>query len=147
MYSWAPQFEDATKERVILNKEQQLGSLRDLESKYGKYAVIVTDIQKFFDRLKRYVKRPNSEVVRMWSDLVVYEPFDKIPTTLDEAMEMSFHKDARYSGEREYRFAFFTNREKSALFRPNVGSIRDIAKPVQTKDIYDSIEVNGHTDF
>jgi len=147
MYSWAPPFEDDTKERVILNKEEQLGSLRGLESQYGKYSVVVTDVEEFFNRIERSLDRSGDSISMMRGRRIEYELFDKIPVRTEEWFDMAFRKDPKYKGENEYRFVFVPKREDGGVLRLNIGSIRDIAKPMRTRDIYDSIKVNGQTCF
>lgn len=147
MFAWAMLFEDDTKERVIFNKETQLGSLRTLEGVYGEYTVVVRDVPEFFRRLESAVARSENEIFRMRGDLIKYNLYDVIPTILDDAMELAFHKSPEYSGENEYRFVFVTDRQETGCFRVNIGSIRDIAEKIPTRDVYDSIAVNGSKEF
>ena len=149
MYSWAPPFEDSAKKRVILNKETQLGSLRTHEDTYGPYTVLVRDIPEFLRRLTTAIKRPESQVLSGEGNLVKYELMDHIPKRddMEDMIQLAFHKNPKYAAEKEYRFAFVLDRDKPGCFRLNIGSIRDIAVLLRTRELYDLIEVNGSKDF
>lgn len=146
MYSWMPPFED--EDQVVLDKETQLGSLRELEEKYGPHAVVIRDLREFFNRLSLAVEDPENKIVYGMRAPVKYELLDSIPDNrrVDELMKIAFHKNRKYASEQEYRFAF-SFREKHGPRRVNMGSIRDIAGPERTTDIYDSISVNGSNEF
>ena len=149
MYSWAPPFEDSAKKRVILNKETQLGSLRTHEDTYGPYTVLVRDIPEFFRRLSESVERPESQILSGEGNLVTYKLMDRIPKRddMEDVIQLAFHKDSKFAGEKEYRFAFLLDRDKPGFFRLKIGSIRDIAVLTRTRELYDLIEVNGSKDF
>lgn len=148
MYSWTPPFEDSSKERVILNKEAQLGSLRILEDTYGPHTVIIRDIPEFFERLTTAMKRPENQVDRAEANIVKYELMDRIPkSNIEEMIQLSFRKDPKYEDEKEYRFVFVPDREKPGPLRINIGSIRDIAALTRTRELYDTITINGSKDF
>ena len=142
MYSWAAPW--VNEKEVFLDKETQLGSLRDLERFYGRYAVLLKDSPEFFSRLTRAVKHPNSLVIGTGRGLVRYSLLDEI-LPQEEIIRTAFHKNPKYAGEQEYRFAFLV--KQHGPFRLNIGSIRDIAVLARTKDIYDTVEVNGSKDF
>ena len=144
MYSWTPPFVD--EDRIALDKETQLGSLRTLEDAYGPHAVLIKDIPEFFRRITTAVDRQDSVVVRAKGSPVVYKSLNSIPER-DDLIDAAFHKNPRYSGESEYRFAFLTDREKPGPLRLNVDDIRDIAVLCRTREIYDSIAVNGSNEF
>ena len=149
MYSWAPPFEDSAKKRVILNKETQLGSLRTHEDTYGPYTVLVRDIPEFLRRLSKSVERPESQILSGEGNLVTYKLMDRIPKRddMEDVIQLAFHKDSKFAGEKEYRFAFLLDRDKPGFFRLKIGSIRDIAVLLRTRELYDLIEVNGSKDF
>ena len=149
LYSWAPPFEDSSKERVILNKETQLSSLRTLEDTYGPHAVLIRDLPEFFRRLTTAIERPDSRVYSAKGNLVKYELMDRIPKQEDmkDMIQLAFHKNPKYASENEYRFIFVLDRDKPGPFRFDIGSIRDIAALSRTRELYDSIEINGSKDF
>ena len=148
MYSWTPPFEDSSKERVILNKEAQLGSLRILEDTYGPHAVVIRDLTEFFDRLTIAIKRPENQVYRAESDVVKYDLMDRIPKSdIEEMIQLAFRKDPKYADEKEYRFVFVPDREETGPLRIDIGRIRDIAALTRTRELYDTITINGSTDF
>lgn len=145
MYCWAPPWVDD--ERVFLDKETQLGSLRRLERCYGRYSVVIQDLPEFFRRLNQVINSPYSEIVLARGTTVRYERMLALPTTPEQTLDAVFHKDKKYIGEQEYRLAFLLSQKKQGAFRMNIGSIRDIAVMMRTKDIFDSIRVNGQSDF
>ena len=148
MYSWTPPFEDSSKKRVILNKEEQLGSLRILEDTYGPHAVVIRDIPEFLERLTIAIKRPENQVYRVQGSVVKYDLMDRIPrSNIEEMIQLAFRKDSKYADEKEYRFVFIPDREEPGPLRINIGSIRDIAALTRTRELYDTIAINGSTDF
>ena len=93
MYSWAPPFEDDSKKRVILNKAEQLGSLRTLEDTYGPHAVVIRDIPEFLERLTIAIKRAENQVYRVKGSVVKYELMGRIPRdNIDEMIQLAFAK-------------------------------------------------------
>ena len=149
MYSWTPPFEDSSKKRVILNKETQLGSLRTLEDNYGPHAVLIGDIPEFFRRLTTAVERSESQVRLAEGNLVKYKLMDRIPKRddIEDMIQLAFHKNPKYASEKEYRFVLILDRDKPGLFRFDIGSIRDIAVLSRTRELYDTIEINGSKEF
>ena len=149
MYSWAPPFEDDTKKRVILNKKTQLGSLPTLEDTYGSHAVLIRDIPEFFGRITKAVEHSDSEVQIASGNLVEYELMGRIPKRedLDDVMQLAFHKNPKFADEKEYRFVFILDRDEAGPYRLEIGSIRDIAGLLRTSDLYESMKINGSTDF
>ena len=147
MYAWAPPFEDDSKKMVILDKETQLGSLRTLEGRYGPHTVFIQNVTEFFRRLEKAVVHRDSLFFGARRGLVKYEVFDKLPTKLDQVMDSAFHKNPELAGENEYRITLMVDGEKPGPFRLQIGNIRDIAVKARTRDIYDSIAVDGSRDF
>ena len=145
MYCWAPPW--VSEKEVFLDKETQLGSIRTLEKHYGPYTVMLRDMAEFLRRLTAAVEHPDSKVRWVKGDVVKYEPMLVLPSTPEETLRAAFHKDSRYVGEQEYRFAFLLDHKQQGAFRLNIGSIRDIAVRIRTRDVYDSISVNGSKDF
>ena len=145
MYCWVvPWIDDNL---VLLNKETQLGSLRNLEHSYGPNAVMIRDLPEFFRRINQAVNHPSCGVLQGKGDTIKYKPMLALPSTSEQTIQAAFHKDSKYIGEQEYRFAFLLERRQREGFRLKIGSIRDIAAMVRTSDIFDSIKVNGQTDF
>ena len=147
MYSWTPPFDDATKERVILDKESQIGSLRTLADGYGEHAVVIHRIPSFIRRLRAAFSAPHNRIHVARSGLVKYNLYNRIPATYKDALEMAFHKSPSFASEQEYRFAFIPNRESPGVFALDMGNIRDIATLYPTRQLYDSIEINGSKEF
>ena len=147
MYSWAPPFEDSAKRRVILNKETQLGGLRKLEDNYGGHSVLIRDIPEFFRRLTTAIERPDSQVYRVEGNTTKYELMGRIPKDMKDMIQLAFHKDPEYADEKEYRFVFVPDREEPGPFTLDIGSIRDIAVLSRTRELYDSITINGSKEF
>ena len=154
MYSWRPPFDDSAKEKVILNKKTQLGGLRTLEDTYGQYAVVVTKLPDFFQRITDAVRRRHSPIRGGRGDIVKYELMNRYPKNEEEMLELAFHKDPRFAGESEFRLAFMASRDipgqfeySPGWFKLNIGSIRDIAALSRTRDLYESIRVNGSKNF
>ena len=148
MYSWTPPFEDSSKKQVILNKETQLGSLRTLEDNYGPHAVLIGDIPEFFRRLTTAIERPESQVYDAEGNAAKYELMDRIPKdNTKDMIQLALRKNPKFADEKEYRFVFVPDREEPGPFRLDIGSIRDIAVLSRTRELYDSIEVNGSKDF
>ena len=145
MYCWAPPWVDDT--RVFVDKETQLGGLRSLGHRYGQYAVMLKNPREFFRRLDRAVHSTDSKVLTAKGEPVKYEPMLALPTTPEQTLQAAFHKDVKYIGEQEFRFAFLLDEKLPAEFRLNIGDIRDIAVSTRTRDIFDSIKVDGQTDF
>ena len=74
---------------------------------------------------------------------------DRIPKLEDtkDMIQLAFHKNPKYASENEYRFVFVLDRDKPGPFRFDIGSIRDIAALSRTRELYDSIAINGSKDF
>ena len=145
MYCWAPPWIDD--KRVLLNKATQLGSLRNLERYYGPHTVMLRNPKEFMRRITQAIEQTGDKVEGAKGDVVKYEPMLALPTNPKETIEAVFHKDSKYIGEQEYRFAFLLKDKQPEPFRLNIGNIRDIAKKQRTRDVYDSISVNGSKDF
>ena len=147
MYSWTPPFEDSSKKRVILNKETQLGSLRTLEDTYGPFSVLIRDLPEFFRRLTTAIERPDSQVYCAEGNAVKYELMDRIPRSMEDMIQLAFRKSPKYADEKEYRFMIVPDREESGPLKLSIGSIRDIAGLTRTRELYDTITINGSADF
>ena len=145
MYCWAPPW--VSDKELFVDKETQLGSIRTLEAYNGPYTVVLRDTSEFFRRLTESVEHPDSKVHRAKGSVVKYEPMLSLPSTLEETLQAAFHKDSKYVGEQEFRLAFLLDHKQQGAFRLNVGSIRDIAVRIRTKDVYDSTSLNGSKDF
>ena len=134
--------------RVILNKETQLGSLRILEDTYGPHAVLIRDIPEFLQRLTKAIERPENQVYHAEGSVVKYELMDRIPKgNIEDMIQLAFRKNPKYADEKEYRFVFVPDREKPGPLRLHIGSIRDIAALTRTRELYDSISINGSKCF
>ena len=142
MFCWAPRREG---NQVFLNKEEQLGSLREFDRKYGPYAVMIGNLPEFFRRIDAAVNR--ERILWARGDIVKYELEDSIPNNREALLDLAFHKNPEYSSENEYRFAFLVDQKEPGPYRLNIGDIRDIATLQRTDEIYDSLKVNGSTDF
>ena len=142
MFCWAPRLEGG---QVFLNKEEQLGSLREFDRKYGPYSVVIGNLPEFFGRIDVAINREGILLGR--GDTVTYELAKDVPNNPEGLFDLAFHKNSKYSDEHEYRFAFLVDQKEQGPFRLNIGDIRDIATLQRTDEIYDSIKVNGSADF
>ena len=144
MYSWAAP--KVGEDRVLFDKESQLGSIRELIKVYGEHAVVVRNVTEFFDRVKRAAARQDSGVIRAKGDLIRYKEARMRPRNISEALCVALHKQKDFAKEQEYRFVFHTDREPGP-FVLSIGDLRDIAGRIRTEDLYDSVKVNGASDF
>lgn len=74
---------------------------------------------------------------------------DRIPKNddMNGMIRLAFSKNPKYGDEKEYRFIFFVDRDEPGPFRLDLGSIRDIADAIETRNIYETITINGSKDF
>jgi len=106
-------------------------------SKFGPYAVLITNPGEFVRRIETAAKR---EKYSVWRRAIRYVD----PTTLDagrfsDEIDGAFHKHSRYSSEKEYRFAIDTNTEGNNAITLDIGGIEDVAMRVHTSKLNDRI--------
>ena len=143
MFSWAPPKVD--NDKIMLDRESQLGSLRQLSKEYGPHAVLVKNVSEFFARVRSAAARQGSGVLKAKGKLVTYSEAHDMPTNIDQTMDLAFHKRKQYANEKEFRFTFLTNQDGPFII--DIADIRDIAALMRTEEIYEEIRVNGSADF
>ena len=94
--------------------------------KMGRYAVVITNPQKFVDRVMSAAHR---EEYRIWQGLVkYYDPEVGMPLSpLD--IRIVFAKCQKYAHQKEFRFAIDTNTIGSDPITLDIDKLDDIAAP------------------
>ena len=88
---------------------------------FGRYAVIITDREKFFDRVKRMLEL---QYRRWWHGPVEYKD---PPWSLMHSIRAAFYKVPDLSYQREYRLAFDINADNDKAVCLEIGDISDIS--------------------
>jgi hypothetical protein len=112
-------------------------SIPDDCKKLGEYAVIVTNVNKFIERVKAAVSSNN---YGLNAGLVEY--YD--PTIFNgffSEVESIFRKRDEYKHQKEYRFSFDTGIAGNDLLILNIGDISDITMQCKVFDINTKLEV------
>ena len=122
----------------------QLGRLEDLEQTFGEYAVVIVRVREFLRRVESAARDRGV----YGSGIVEYvEPkfgdSTRPPVTDGEKLRLAFQKRRKFAGEREFRFAILPDDEPAGPIILNIGDIRDIARLLRVRDIYDDLKVNG----
>lgn len=88
---------------------------------FGRYAVIITDVQEFLDRVKIMAK---AKCRGYGYAQVKYEeaPIDQVNSVM-----AAFYKSTKFSYQQEYRFAFDIDTKNNKAVGLDIGSIQDIS--------------------
>ncbi|AYF43746.1 hypothetical protein BALOs_0736 [Halobacteriovorax sp. BALOs_7] len=129
----------------IENESKSRLSKKDIEERYylsdeclnfGEKACIIFDVDEFFMRFKDAVKKtPFCAKAGPIKYINLNETYKSNLNTFGMV------KDSAYKYQREYRLSLFTNCMKEEGYILDIGSIRDIAKVVDTNDF------NNHFKF
>lgn len=97
----------------------------------GKYAVVITDIREFFNRIELAV---GSGYYKMWHWLIRY---DGPVAFSNDALDITsvFRKHPRFRYQREYRLVFDTHSTGESPRIVEIGDMRDIAHPMLSTDL------------
>lgn len=127
---------DEISEETIEGFKEQISIPKECE-KLGEYAVIVTNVTKFIERVKAAVSSTNYGLV---AGLVeYYDPID-FNGSFSE-VESIFSKRDEYQHQKEYRFIFDTGIAGTDPLILNIGDIGDIAMQCKVSDINAKIGV------
>ncbi|PCK33536.1 hypothetical protein CEX98_01390 [Pseudoalteromonas piscicida] len=105
--------------------------------KLGKYAVIVTSVTKFIERVKTAV---TSNGYGLNAGLVEYYDPDNFNGSFSE-IESIFRKRNEFKHQKEYRFAFDTGVAGDEPLMLDIGDISDIAMKCKVSDINRQLEI------
>lgn len=119
---------DAFKEQVAIPEDCQ---------KLGKYAVIVTNVSVFLERVKKAV---NAKNYCLNAGLVEYYDPSSFHGSFSE-VESIFRKRDEYKHQKEYRFAFDTCIEGDNPLILSIGDISDITMQCEVSDINICLEI------
>lgn len=103
----------------------------------GEYAVLVTNVPQFIDRIKKAVMDKN---YKMTSGLVTYYDPDTFHGNFFED-EPIFRKQDGYKHQKEYRFAFDTGLVGDDPLILNIGNISDIAEKCKVSDVNNGLNI------
>lgn len=129
-------FDSISEETIDAFKEQI--SIPDDCQKLGKYAVIVTNVSKFIERVKTAVR---SENYGLNAGLVQYYDPSSFNGYFSE-VESIFRKRDEYKHQKEYRFSFDTGTAGDSPLILNIGDISDITMQIKVSDINKQLEIN-----
>jgi len=101
---------------------------------FGEYAVIILNVNEFFDRVDRVAKDNKFYYSRR---LVHYRNMSKMSGEVSKKM-VGFLKDESYSHQNEYRFKFLIDPQKDT-YKLDIGDISDISISMRTKELNESI--------
>lgn len=128
-------------EETIENFKEQIAISEDCE-KLGEYAVIVTNVTKFIERVKAVVSSNN---YGFNAGLVeYYDPASFNGAFLED--ESIFRKRDEYKHQKEYRFSFDTGIEGNDPLILNIGDISDITMQCKVSEINVQLEVKLPSD-
>ncbi|GAB3215651.1 hypothetical protein [Pseudaeromonas pectinilytica] len=127
---------DAISEETIEDFKEQI-SIPDDCKKLGEYAVIVTNVTKFIERVNAAVSSNNyglnAGLVEYYDPAIFNGSFSEV--------ESIFRKRDEYKHQREYRFSFDTGIAGHDPLILNIGDISDIAMQCKVSDINTKLEV------
>lgn len=105
--------------------------------KLGKYAVVVTNVTQFFERVKAATEKNN---YGLNARLVDYYNPDTFSGTFGEE-EAVFNKRNEYRHQKEYRFAFDTGVTGTKPLLLDIGDISDITMLCNVADVNSLLEI------
>ena len=126
-------------ERVSLHKEinclisDQIKIDDKISSELGNIAIVITNVEKFIDRVKKHCdKEVRHGLVGYFDDEATGAQF--------QGVESIFRKKKFYIYQKEYRFAFSTtDKLDSKIF--HIGDLKDIAYKTTVGELKNSISV------
>lgn len=127
---------ETVSEETLKDFKKQLAIPEDCQN-LGKYAVIVTNVSKFIERVKTAVLYKK---YGLNAGLVKY--YD--PTSFNGSFsekESIFRKRDEFSHQKEYRFIFNTNIPGNDPLILNIGDISDITVQLNTSEINKLLEI------
>ena len=105
--------------------------------KLGEYAVIVTNVTKFTDKIRAEVKRSN---YGMNAGLVDYYNPSEFHGSFGE-LEAIFKKRDEFKHQKEYRFVFDTGMEADTPIILDIGDLSDITMQCATRELNELIDI------
>ena len=111
----------------------QLPSLPETWRAWGHYAVLVTGVAEFVERVRAAARREN---YRSWRSVVRYYNAKTFHTPFPLGdVRGAFHKRDTFADEREFRFVFDTGTPGTDAITLNIGDICDIARPIDPAEL------------
>lgn len=134
-------FEYSTEEeRIFLQKEinglisKQIKFDEKISSELGNIAIVITDVEKFINRVKKHCDN------NLHHGLVGY--FDDEATSAQfQEIESIFRKRKLYSYQNEYRFAFFATDQLDSKTL-HIGNLKDIAYKTTISELKNSMSIS-----
>lgn len=127
---------EAISEETIEDFKEQISIPEDCE-KLGEYAVIVTNVTKFIERIKAAVSsnnyRLNAGLVEYYDPAIFNGSFSEV--------ESIFRKRDEYRHQKEYRFSFDTGIAGNNPLILDIGDISHITMQCKVSDINAKLEV------
>jgi len=105
--------------------------------KLGEYAILITNVPKFIDRIKKEIK---GKGYGLTAGLVKYFDFDSFHGSFSET-ESVYRKRNEYEHQKEYRFVFDTDLQGDDPLILNIGDISDITMKCKVSDINKQLEI------
>ena len=115
---------------------KERGTLSNEVLSFGKFAVVVYQVEKFIDKVKKVAKEKN---LACWNGLISYYDPDEFHGSFKE-IETVFRKRNIYEHQNEYRFAFGSH-EPVGVKVLHLGSLEGIAIKVLTGEINDKMQL------
>ncbi|WP_041720686.1 hypothetical protein [Alkaliphilus metalliredigens] len=112
-------------------------AIRKEIEKLGDYAVIITNVTKFIDRVKKMAEKAN---IDMQGNLVKYKDLSNHNGKISDD-QVGFVKDIRFKHQNEYRFKF-EFQDNSEFKKINIVDISDISILMKAKEINQRITFN-----
>ncbi|MAS23942.1 MAG: hypothetical protein CMI08_10075 [Oceanospirillaceae bacterium] len=134
------EFEEISEETIDDFKKQI--SIPEECKNLGEYAVIVTNVTKFIERVKAAVRSNNYELN---AGLVEYYDPTRFNGSFSE-VESIFRKREEYKHQKEYRFSFDTGIAGTDPLILNIGDISDITMQCKVCEINAQLEVKLPSD-
>lgn len=102
----------------------------------GEYAVIIPNVNIFFDRLRDAAQTlvDNGEAKKLQAEFVTYYDDAQALSLTDEELAI-FHKQKNYEHQKEFRICLERDVEDASPYTLHVGDLSGIAFPIMTKDL------------
>jgi len=111
--------------------------------KLGNFMVVISNPDEFLRRIKIEVQRLFEEKKAIWYSSKQVKYYDESNTSLilKDVMDAPFHKQLKYFHQCEFRICLIRDNLLNQPFEMNIGSIKDISIPIDTRDFNSMIEL------
>lgn len=111
--------------------------------KLGNFMVVITNPDEFLYRVRSEAQRLLDDEKAIWYSSKKVKYYDEINTSLilEDMMEAPFHKQLKYAHQCEYRICLIRDNPSNEPFKMNIGSIKDISIPIDTREFNSMIEL------